>query len=109
MTVHFSETSPGTYFKDTQTSHGTFTRDDLTTAATSLLNIGALTAVDASTSQKVLLLWLPKISLQSIKSGCCSLAWEDYLHILRYATTEQLCRPECGSESVTNVSKIAGR
>lgn len=56
VSVYFSESSPGAYLKSTQQSHGALSKDDLITASTSLLNVGALAHVDGATSTKVKLL-----------------------------------------------------
>ena len=53
VSISFSESTPGTYLKDTQPSHAVLTKDDLITSATSLLNIAALSDVSAETSDKV--------------------------------------------------------
>lgn len=52
--VLFSENTPGTYLKTIEQSHGLLTKDDLTATAASLLNVGALSHVDADTANKVL-------------------------------------------------------
>ncbi len=53
VTLLFTETSPGTYFKSLEDSHGRLNANDLTATAASLLSIGALSAVDADVSSKV--------------------------------------------------------
>ena len=53
VSLLFSENSPGTYFKTTEQSHGHLTKDDLTATAAALLNVGALSHVDADTASKV--------------------------------------------------------
>lgn len=53
VNVLFTETTPGTYFKNAENSHGTLDESDLTAIATSLLSINAIRHVGTESSVKV--------------------------------------------------------
>lgn len=55
VTVSFADNASGDYFKDgsAPTEQGELSREDLAATISSLLNIGALSRVDAATSEKV--------------------------------------------------------
>jgi hypothetical protein len=54
VTVSFADNASGDYFKDgsAPTEQGELSREDLAATISSLLNIGALSRVDAATSEK---------------------------------------------------------